>query len=72
MMLDSDEDDNFLRQALEESLREYHSNNNLNVVSSTPSSPSGYSTATLKEHLPGFNMGAGGTWFYPTNKPVWK
>jgi Fanconi anemia group M protein len=76
--LESDEDDDLLRQALEESLREYESNNNKNVVSSksSASSTSGYSTettaATLEEHLPGFDMGAGDTWFYPTNKPVRK
>lgn len=78
MTLDSDEDDDLLRQALEESLREYESNNNKNVVSSKSSlsSTSGYSTentaATLEEHLPGFDMGAGDTWFYPTNKSVRK
>ena len=77
VILDSDEDDDLLRQALEESLREYESNNKNVVPSKSPSSStSGYSTETttgiLKEHLSGFDMGAGDTWFYPTNKSVRK
>lgn len=82
MVLDSDEDDELLRQALEESLREYQSNNSVvsnnkngNLISPS-SSTSGYSTeapaATLEEHLPGFDNGSGNTWIYPTNKPVRK
>ncbi|KAI9552091.1 hypothetical protein GHT06_022428 [Daphnia sinensis] len=77
MVLDSDEDDDLLRKALEESLREYESNCKTNVPSlSHSSSTSGYSTetpaATLEEHLPGFDIASGNTWFYPTNKPVRK
>lgn len=77
MMIDSDEDDELLRKALEESLREYESNNKTNVPSvSLLSSTSGYSTetpaATLEEHLPGFDIASGNTWFYPTNKPIRK
>lgn len=76
MVLDSDEDDDLLRKALEESLRDYESNCKTNVPSLSHSSTSGYSTetpaATLEEHLPGFDITSGNTWFYPTNKPIRK
>ncbi|XP_032791668.2 Fanconi anemia group M protein homolog [Daphnia magna] len=77
MVIDSDEDDDLLRKALEESLRDYESNCKTNVPSLSHSlSTSGYSTetptSTLEEHLPGFDIASGNTWFYPTNKPIRK
>ena len=82
VLLYSDEDDDLLRQALEESLKEFQFNkpnpsNNRNGHSSILPSTSGYSTevvptATLEENLPGFDNTAGNSWIYPTNKPIRK
>lgn len=73
--LDSDEDDELLRQALEESLRDY-TNPQRNVPSPALSSSSGYSSGVPSgvavENLPGFDSEAGKTWIYPTNKPIRK
>lgn len=73
-LLDSDEDDELMRQALEDSLRDYQLKQNL--TSPALSSSSGYSTeapsGVLAENLPGFDSEAGKTWIYPTNKPVRK
>ena len=79
MLVDSDEDD-LLRQALEESLKDFQSKSNpcnsRNGQSFMSSSSSGYSTevptATLEENLPGFDNTAGNSWIYPTNKPIRK
>lgn len=83
VFLEDDEDDDLLRQALEESLREFETKNpnpsnskNGHSSTSASSSTSGYSTeapaATLEENLPGFDNTAGNSWIYPTNKPVRK
>lgn len=73
-LLDSDEDDELMRQALEDSLRDYQLKQNL--TSPALSSSSGYSTEAPSgfptENLPGFDSEAGKTWIYPTNKPVRK
>lgn len=68
MVLNSDEDDELLRQALEESLRECQ----LNGTTATSNKHTEVPSATCEEHLPGFDNGAGNTWIYPTNKPIRK
>lgn len=84
VLVDSDEDDELLRQALEDSLKEYKEVNPSNsrtksgnlLSSSSSSTTSGYLSevpgATLEETLPGFDNAAGNTWIYPTNKPIRK
>lgn len=76
--LDSDEDDELLREALDISLRNYHNSVDLGETSKQVSQSGGTSAACLPstsatiEALPGFDNEAGKTWIYPTNYPVRK
>ena len=67
VVLDSD-DDELMREALEESLKDYPTKppQEKSCVSLPPPA------ATPVESLPGFDNEAGKTWIYPTNYPVRK
>jgi len=67
VVLDSD-DDELMREALEESLKDYPTE--LPKKSTHISAPP--PAATPVESLPGFDNEAGKTWIYPTNYPIRK
>ena len=76
-LIESDEDDELLSKALEESLKQYEASNKTSTASfvrdsNGPSTSTAPPSATPVESLPGFDNQSGSTWIYPTNYPVRK
>ena len=72
LVLDSDDDDELMRQALEESLKNYPAVTNDVKDPVAMCGATSSVGATPIEWLPGFDNEAGATWIYPTNYPVRK